>query len=107
MRRFLSGILLILGAALAMPGAALANGGVCPRPPVGSEIQPPPDLFSQNRVLSVNLNYYSSVDDDGRTLFCFVTDDGKLSPTFHVNPGDTIKIHLTNQLQDAPLAPTE
>jgi FtsP/CotA-like multicopper oxidase with cupredoxin domain len=102
MKRFLGGILLVLGAASAMPGMALANGGVCPRPPVGSEIQPPPDLFSQNHVLNVNLSYHTSVDDDGRTLFCFVTDDGKLSPTLHVNPGDVIKIHLTNQIPADP-----
>src|SRR6185503_6149341 len=43
----------------------------------------------------------------GRTLFCFVTSDGKESPTLHVNPGDTIKINLTNQVPDAPGAPRE
>jgi FtsP/CotA-like multicopper oxidase with cupredoxin domain len=91
----------------ALPGAALANGGACPRPPVGSEVLQPPDLFSANGVLETSLNYYTSVDDDGRTLFCFVTTDGKLSPTFHVSPGDKVVIHLTNRIEAAPLGRAE
>jgi FtsP/CotA-like multicopper oxidase with cupredoxin domain len=90
--------LLALCLALLAPATAYANGGVCPRPAIGSEIQPPPDLFSANGKLEVSLNYFTSVDDDGRTLFCFVTTDGKLSPTFHVNPGDTLLIHLTDMV---------
>ena len=93
--------------ALLVPVQALANGGVCPRPPVGSEIQPPPDLYSANGKLEVSLDYYTSVDDDGRTLFCFVTADGKLSPTLHVNPGDQLTIHLTNQLPASQLTRSE
>jgi FtsP/CotA-like multicopper oxidase with cupredoxin domain len=94
--------LLALCCALVAPNQALANGGVCPRPAVGSEIQPPPDLFSSGGVLETALSYYTSVDDEGRTLFCFVTPDGKLSPTLHVNPGDQVKIHLTNMIPASP-----
>ena len=102
----------ILGAALLMvcaflPGAAFADGGVCPRPAAGSDVTPPPDLYSQNGVLNVTLNYYTSMDSLERTLFCFVTSDGQESPTLHVNPGDTINITLTNQVPPAPGAPTE
>jgi FtsP/CotA-like multicopper oxidase with cupredoxin domain len=99
----------ILGAGLALclcavlPGLAYAaDGGACPRPDKGSEILPPPDLFAQHGVLDVNLGYFTSVDKLGRTLFCFVTDDGKESPTLHVHPGDTINIVLTNMIQQAP-----
>jgi FtsP/CotA-like multicopper oxidase with cupredoxin domain len=89
------------------PMQALADGGVCPRPAVGSEIQPPPDLFSVNGRLETALNYQTAVDDEGRMLFCFTTPDGALSPTLHVNPGDRIVIHLTNTVPEAPLGRSE
>jgi FtsP/CotA-like multicopper oxidase with cupredoxin domain len=88
------------------PAAALAQGG-CLRPVPGTDVKPPPDLFSSNGVLQVNLTYQTSVDTKGRTLFCFVTSDGVESPTLHVNPGDTIKISLTNDLPQVPGGPEE
>jgi FtsP/CotA-like multicopper oxidase with cupredoxin domain len=78
------------------PCVALAASDPCPRPAEGSTIKPPPDLYSQNGVLNVALNYYTSVDQFGRTLFCYVTPDGLEAPTLHVNPGDTLQIQLTN-----------
>jgi FtsP/CotA-like multicopper oxidase with cupredoxin domain len=83
---------------LVCTGAAMAADNVCPRPGPGSEVLPPPDLYSKNGVLSVNLEYRTTVDFAGRTLFCFQTPDGVESPTLHVNPGDTISINLTNKL---------
>jgi FtsP/CotA-like multicopper oxidase with cupredoxin domain len=80
---------------------------MCQRPDQGSEVTQPPDLYSQGGVLNVALNYYTSMDKVGRTLFCFVTTDGLESPTLHVNPGDTINISLTNMLPPAPGAPSE
>ena len=59
-------------------------------------IAAPPDLYSQNGVLNVALNYYTMVDEWGRTLFCYATPDGQEGPTLHVNPGDTLNITLTN-----------
>ena len=78
------------------PCVALAANDPCPRPAEGSVIAPPPDLYSQNGVLSVSLNYFTTVDAWGRTLFCYVTPDGLEAPTLHVNPGDTLQIQLTN-----------
>ena len=93
---------------LSMPGKALAeDGGVCPRPAVGTVIQPPPDIASIDGVLKINFNYYTSVDNEGRTLFCFVTNKGEQSPTLHVKPGDTIEMSVTNMVPGAPGAPTE
>ncbi len=46
--------------------------------------------------MNVDLNYVSSVDEAGRKLFCFITPDGRQSPTLHVRPGDTLNIRLTN-----------
>ncbi len=108
MKRILGGVLLALCLCAMLPVRALAaDGGVCPRPDAGSEVMPPPDLYSQNGVLDIAFNYYTSVDNAGRTLFCFVTADGAESPTMHVNPGDTIHITLTNMVPAAPGAPSE
>jgi FtsP/CotA-like multicopper oxidase with cupredoxin domain len=97
-----------LAAGMLLPGQALAeDGGVCPRPHVGMSIAPPADLVSKDGVLKLHFNYYTSVDDEGRTLFCFVTEDGKQTPTLHVWPGDTIEMTVTNMIPAAPGAPSE
>ncbi|MEO7026631.1 MAG: multicopper oxidase domain-containing protein [Caulobacteraceae bacterium] len=48
------------------------------------------------------MTYLSSVDADGRVLYCFVTPDGIESPTLHVRPGDTLNVTLTNGLAAPP-----
>ena len=68
----------------------------CARPPAGSVASTPADIFSKNGELKLALNYLTSTDDAGRTLYCFVTPDGIESPTLHVYPGETLKIALTN-----------
>ena len=102
MRKIFGAVLLALGLAAFAPAAAHADGGACVRPQAGSDVQRPPDLYSQNGKLIVAMNYYTSMDAAGRTLFCFVTTDGLESPTLHVNPGDSIHIHLTNMLTPMP-----
>ena len=74
------------------------TGSECLRPVAGSVVVPPHDLYSSNGVLSVALNYYTSLDDKGRTLFCFVTPDGHVAPTLHVKPGDVFKLAVTNRV---------
>ena len=69
----------------------------CARPLAGSVVEPPADLYSRNGALEVQLNYQTSVDSEGRTLFCFVTRDGLESPTLHVKPGEALDITLTNR----------
>ena len=96
-----------LGAALALiflatPVAAFAQSK-CPRPAAGSVVTNPPALYSKNGVLKVNLSYNTDKDADGRTLYCFTTSDGTESPTFHVRPGDHLKINVKNNLP-APTA---
>jgi FtsP/CotA-like multicopper oxidase with cupredoxin domain len=86
---------------------ALADAS-CPRPPAGSVATSPPDLWSQNGVLNVAFDYYTTVDDAGRTLFCFTTPDGLESPTLHVNPGDQLNVTVTNRNPPPPAgSPTE
>src|ERR1700742_1607736 len=71
-RLLLAGFVLTVAAA-----AALAQSpNPCPRSTAGSTVQRPPDLLSRNGILNVTLNYFTSVDDAGRTLFCFVTPGG-------------------------------
>ncbi len=106
MRKTLSAVLLALSLGALLPTAAHADGGACPRFDAGSDVQQPPDFYSQNGRLDVAMNYFTSVDGEGRTLFCFVTSDGAESPTLHVNPGDAIHIKLTNMVPPIPGAPT-
>jgi len=80
------------------------SSDVCPRFPAGSAITAPQDLFSQNGILQVNLTYKTMVDQNGNTLFCFLTESGAQSPTLHVNPGDRLQIALKNEVP-APADP--
>ena len=106
-RRVLLWGIALAGTMSVTPAQAFADGDTCPRPPVGSVVMPPPDLYSSGGVLNVTFDYHTSVDDVGRTLYCFVTPDGMESPTLHVNPGDTVNIHVTNDIPAAPLGPVE
>ncbi len=108
MARIIIAFAMLLVAGIVQPAfAAAKTTGPCARPAAGSEVLPPPDLFSANGELNVSLNYYTAVGDTGITLFCFQTPDGIESPTLNVNPGDTINITLTNMVPQAPGAPAE
>jgi FtsP/CotA-like multicopper oxidase with cupredoxin domain len=85
---------------LLLPVCALAQQP-CPRFPAGSTVAPPPDLYSQNGVLEVSFTYLTRVDQNGNTLFCFVTDAGTQDPTLHVHPGDLLIIDFKNGLTSA------
>jgi FtsP/CotA-like multicopper oxidase with cupredoxin domain len=78
--------------------ATEAAPSTCARPVAGSVVATPPALYSQHGELAVDLDYVSSVDKEGRTLYCFVTRGGVESPTLYVKPGDTLDINLTNRL---------
>jgi FtsP/CotA-like multicopper oxidase with cupredoxin domain len=94
---------LVLLALMLAPCCALAGQtDPCPRPAQGSVITDPPDLYSQNGVLKVTLNYYTTVDQWGRTLFCYDTPQGQEAPTLHLNPGDTLDLTLANREQGGP-----
>jgi len=75
----------------------------CPLELAGSTVQNPPDLFSAHGVLSFNFSYQTTTDADGRTLFCFMTPDGKENPTLQVHPGDHLVINLTNNTPATPV----
>jgi len=97
----------MLFAALVPQLASAQSSGPCVRPGPGIAVSPAPDLYSSNGTLTVALNYATGVDEQGRTLFCFVTPSGQESPTLHVNPGDTIIINLANTIPKPIGAPAE
>lgn len=93
---------------LLIPEAAFAQStGPCVRPGAGVPATPAPDLYSTNGALTVALNYETGMDEQNRTLFCFVTPTGQEAPTLHVNPGDTIVINLTNMVKYVNIGPSE
>ena len=93
---------------LAVFAQTSASSSPCPRPAAGSVVTAPPELFSQNGVLSVTFNYFTTVDSAGRTLFCFSTPNGLEGPTLHVMPGDTLNVTVTNRVPAPPPgSPTE
>jgi FtsP/CotA-like multicopper oxidase with cupredoxin domain len=106
MQKFIAAFVLALLSATGAQ-AKVMDGGVCPRPAAGSVVEQPADLYSANNVLNVTFNYYTSMDDAGRTLFCLVTPEGQESPTLHVNPGDTLNVTLNNMIPANKGGPAE
>jgi FtsP/CotA-like multicopper oxidase with cupredoxin domain len=88
-------VLLVLAASQAW---ADGHGVNCPRFAPGSVVLPPPDIYSQNGALNVQFNYFTRVDQDGRSLFCFQTPDGVEGPTLRLNPGDQLNILAANDV---------
>jgi FtsP/CotA-like multicopper oxidase with cupredoxin domain len=72
----------------------------CPRPAVGSVVEEPTDLRSQNGILAVDLTEFDTTAENGATLYCFQDAAGHESPTLRVHPGDLVVIHLKNDLAD-------
>lgn len=84
----------------AQAGGAGGGSGVCPRFAPGSIVLPPPDLFSQNGQLNVQLIYNTTMDRDGRALFCFQTTGGIEAPTLRLNPGDQLNLLAQNNVPE-------
>jgi FtsP/CotA-like multicopper oxidase with cupredoxin domain len=92
---------LLIALSLCILSASAAHAGAptpCPRPAAGSTVERPADLTAKNGVLKAKLGYYTAMDDSGHVLFCYVSDQGAEAPTLRVNPGDTIKLSLTNMI---------
>src|ERR1700722_11371278 len=69
----------------------------CFRAAVGSEVPEPEDLRSVDGFLKVDLAFRSFVDSKGEVRFCYVTPNGKQSPTLRVKPGDTVILNFKNE----------
>jgi FtsP/CotA-like multicopper oxidase with cupredoxin domain len=76
----------------------------CPRPKVGSVVQEPRDIRSQNGVLEVELTIHSYADASGSTRYCYLTPQGDEAPTLRVNPGDQVILKLKNQMSESGAA---
>ena len=87
----------------AAKNAASGDGG-CFRAAVGSEVPEPEDLRSVDGILKVDLAFRSYVDSKGEVRFCYVTQNGKQSPTLRVKPGDTVILNFKNEATAAPRA---
>jgi FtsP/CotA-like multicopper oxidase with cupredoxin domain len=81
------------------PSSSSGTPAVCPRPAAGSVVLPPPDLYSFLGFLPVLFNYNTTVDAEGRNLFCFQTNPFAWEgPTLRINPGDTLSVTVTNNV---------
>jgi FtsP/CotA-like multicopper oxidase with cupredoxin domain len=103
--RVLMRILIAAFCASWTPISQAARADDCPRPYMGSEVLPPPDLYSSNGKLTVDLHYKMVQTNLGPNL-CFQTPEGLQSPTLHVRPGDVVTINLANDLPPAPGGPS-
>jgi FtsP/CotA-like multicopper oxidase with cupredoxin domain len=89
----------VVGLAFLSASAQLPN---CPlRPTPGSVVTDTLSLLSQNGALNLALTLRNGVDSQGFTHYCFDynTTSGMIeAPTLRLNPGDTLTLDLTNQL---------
>ena len=79
-----------------------SGGGECFRAAIGSEVPEPEDLRSVDGVLKVDLAFRSFVDSKGEVRFCYVTPNGKQSPTLRVKPGDMVILNFKNEATATP-----
>src|ERR1700723_3591292 len=77
-----------------------AREDVCVRPEPGSAVPEPAELRSQDGILETNLRIRDQRLADGSSRYCYLTPDGKPSPTLRVRPGDQLVIHFKNDLTD-------
>ncbi len=78
------------------------DDGGCFRAAIGSEVPEPEDLRSVDGILKVDLAFRSFVDSKGEVRYCYVTLNGKQSPTLRVKPGDTVILNFKNEATAAP-----
>jgi len=86
--------------ATSLQSVAETQRDVCARPAPGSAISQPVDLRSQGGILETDLRIRNQKLPDGTARYCYLTDDGKPSPTLRVKPGDELVIHFKNDLGD-------
>jgi hypothetical protein len=90
---------LICLAVFLMPMLGLAERPEpCHRFNPGTVLTSPPDLFSIRGKLELTFSYKTRIDNTGNVIYCFVTAEGKESPTLHIRPGDDLIIHLKSDL---------
>jgi FtsP/CotA-like multicopper oxidase with cupredoxin domain len=86
--------------ATSLQGVPQKQQDVCARPPPGSAILEPEELRSRGGILETDLRILDQKLPDGTTRYCYLTPDGKPSPTLRLKPGDQLVIHFKNDLVD-------
>ena len=76
----------------------------CPaRPDMGTVVNDPLSLSSQNGVLNAEFTLARSVDETGYTHYCYkykTPTSVAEAPTLRVNPGDTLNLKIVNRVKD-------
>jgi len=75
----------------------------CQRPEPGSAVPEPQELRSHDGVLQVDLTIRNQRQPDGSSRYCYLTPDGKLSPTLRLKPGELLIVRLKNKLTELGL----
>jgi FtsP/CotA-like multicopper oxidase with cupredoxin domain len=88
-----------------LPQAQREPHDVCVRPDPGSAIAEPAELRSRNGVLETDLSVHDAKLADGTVRYCYLTPDGKPSPTLRLKPGDELIVHFKNDLVDLDTTP--
>ncbi|MGN1289178.1 MAG: multicopper oxidase family protein [Bradyrhizobium sp.] len=91
-------------AAASLQDAPRTRQDVCARPDPGSAIDEPAELRSRDGVLETDLTIHDEKMPDGTSRYCYLTPDGKPSPTLRLKPGDQLVIHFKNDLVDLDMA---
>ncbi len=86
--------------AQAPASVAQALPDVCVRPEPGSTVAEPAELRSHDGVLETDLRILDERLANGTSRYCYLTPDGKPSPTLRLKPGDQLVIHFKNDLVD-------
>jgi FtsP/CotA-like multicopper oxidase with cupredoxin domain len=76
----------------------------CVRPEPGRAISEPAELRSHDGILETDLRILDQKLANGAIRYCYLTPDGKPSPTLRVRPGDQLVIHFKNDLVDLDTA---
>jgi FtsP/CotA-like multicopper oxidase with cupredoxin domain len=80
----------------------LAAQSTCPpRPQAGAISQDAVNLYSQNGVLNAGFSMAHSVDASGYSHVCYKYQTGTTvveAPTLRLNPGDTLSLHVTDDI---------
>src|ERR1700722_15971296 len=101
-------LLVVLSSGL-LAGSSMAQTPSCPpRPIPGSVVNNPPEVSSQNGVLTADFTFRSSFDTSGYLHECYIyqTGNGPVeAPTLRLNPGDQLVLNLTNRLTYLPPPP--
>jgi FtsP/CotA-like multicopper oxidase with cupredoxin domain len=80
----------------------VAQSTQCPqRPAAGAISQDALNLYSQNGILNANFSMAHSVDLFGYNHICYKYQNGNTvveAPTLRLNPGDTLSLHVTDDI---------